>query len=65
MPGSQPASVVHLTSRVRKLLKRLLRRQQLPRCLVWRIQIVLQAAKPAFDIEQACERRLHVNNRAI
>ena len=45
MPGPQPASVVHLPSRVRKLLKRLLRRQQLPRCLVWRIQIVLQAAK--------------------
>ena len=45
MPGPQPASVVHLPSRVRKLLKRLLRRQKLPRCLVWRIQIVLQAAK--------------------
>ena len=45
MPGPQPASVVHLTSRVRKLLKRLLRRQQLPRCLVWRMRIVLQAAK--------------------
>ncbi|MBM4457912.1 MAG: helix-turn-helix domain-containing protein [Chloroflexi bacterium] len=45
MPGPQPASVVHLTSRVRKLLKRLLRRQQLPRCLVWRIRIVLQAAQ--------------------
>lgn len=45
MSGPQPASVVHLTSRVRKLLKRLLRRQQLSRCLVWRIQIVLQAAK--------------------
>ena len=45
MPGPQPASVVHLTSRVRKLLKRLRRRQQLPRCLVWRIRIVLQAAK--------------------
>lgn len=45
MPGPQPASVVHVTSRVRKLLKCLLRRQQLPRCLVWRIRIVLQAAK--------------------
>jgi transposase len=45
MPGPQPASVVHLSSRVRKLLKRLLRRQQLARCLVWRIRIVLQAAK--------------------
>ncbi len=45
MSGPPPASVVHLPSRVRKLLKRLLRRQKLPRCLVWRIQIVLQAAK--------------------
>jgi len=45
MLGPQPASVVHLPSRVRKLLKRLLRRQKLPRCLVWRIQIILQAAK--------------------
>jgi len=45
MSGPQPASVVHLPSRVRKLLKRLLRRQKLPRCLVWRIQIILQAAK--------------------
>ena len=45
MPDPQPASVVHLTRRVRKLFKRLLRCQQLPRCLVWRIQIVLQVAK--------------------
>ena len=45
MPGPQPASVVHLPSRVRKLLKLLLRRQQLPRCLEWRIRIVLLAAK--------------------
>jgi transposase len=45
MPGPQPASVVHLTKRVRKLLKQSLRRQQLPRCLEWRIRIVLQAAK--------------------
>jgi len=45
MPGPQPASAVHLPSRVRKLLKQSLRRQQLPRCLEWRIRIVLQAAK--------------------
>ncbi len=45
MPGPHPASVVQLTGRVRKLLKLLLRRQQLPRCLEWRIRIVLQAAK--------------------
>ena len=45
MPGPQPASVVHLPRRVRQLLKRLLRRPQLPRGLVWRMQIVLQAAK--------------------
>jgi len=45
MPGPQPAAVVHVPSRVRKLLKRLLRRQRLPRCLEWRIRIILQAAK--------------------
>jgi hypothetical protein len=45
MPGPQPASVVHRISRLRQLLKRLLRRQQVPRCLVWRIRFAFRAAK--------------------
>ena len=45
MSGPQPASLVRITSRQRKLLKRLLRRHQTPQCLVWRIKIVLRASR--------------------
>lgn len=45
MPGPQPTSVVKMTNKQRKVLKQLLRRHQTPQCLVWRIRIVLKAAK--------------------
>ena len=45
MSGPQPASFIKVTSRQRKLLKRLLRRHQTPQCLVWRIEIVLRASR--------------------
>lgn len=63
MPGPQPASAVHVPSRVRKLLKQSLRRQQLPRCLEWRIRIVLQAAKGRSNSQIA--RRLDVNRSTV
>lgn len=63
MPGPQPASGVQLTSRVRKLLKRLLRRQQLPRCLAWRIRIILQAAKGRSNSRIA--RRLNLDRGTV
>jgi transposase len=44
MPGPS-ASPITVTSTQRKILKRLLRARQTPQCLVWRIRIVLQAAR--------------------
>ena len=44
MPGPKPASAVTVSRRHRKLRKLLVRRQRLPRCLVWRSRIVLLAA---------------------
>jgi transposase len=45
MPGPQPTSIVKVTSKERKVLKRMRRRHQIAQCLVWRIQIILLAAK--------------------
>lgn len=44
MSGPPPAALVTVTSRQRKLLKKLLRGHQTPQCLTWRIQIVLKAS---------------------
>ncbi len=44
-PGPQSTSIVKVTSKQRKVLKRMLRRHQIAQCLVWRIQIILLAAK--------------------
>jgi hypothetical protein len=52
-----------LTSRVRKLLKSALRRQQLPRCLEWRIRIILQAAKGRSNSQIA--RRLGLDRGTV
>ena len=53
MPGPSPASVVRVTSKQRKALKQILRRHQTSQCLVWRIQIILQAAKGRTNSEIA------------
>jgi transposase len=45
MPGPQPISIVKVTSKERKILKRMRRRHQIAQCLVWRVQIILLAAK--------------------
>jgi len=47
MPGP-PAVRVVLSTRQRKILKKLRRQRTLSQCLVWRINIVLRAAKPVF-----------------
>jgi len=44
MPGP-PAVRVVLSTRQRKILKKLRRQRTLSQCLVWRINIVLRAAK--------------------
>lgn len=44
MPGPKPTSVT-VDDQTQKLLQRMLRRQMLPRCMEWRIQIVLKAAQ--------------------
>jgi len=43
--GPSPSWVVEVSKRQRKALKQMLRRQKLPQCLVWRIQIVLLATR--------------------
>jgi len=43
MPGPKPKSVVKVTRCIRRLLKRMLCRRQLPQCWGWRIQIILLA----------------------
>lgn len=53
MSGPKPASVVQITSRQRKVLKQLLRRHQTSQCLVWRIRIILKAAKGYSNSEIA------------
>jgi len=45
MPWPSPAVTVVLSTRQRKILKKLRRQRTLPQCLVWRINIVLRAAK--------------------
>lgn len=45
MPGPKPAARFQIDDSIQELLQRMLRRQSLPRCLEWRIQIVLKAAQ--------------------
>lgn len=45
MPGPKPAAIFQMDDSIQKLLQRMLRRLSLPRCLEWRIQIVLKAAQ--------------------
>lgn len=45
MPGPQPDCPVSVKRKQRKLLKQILRCRTTPQCLVWRIQIILMAAK--------------------
>lgn len=53
MSGPSPASEVKVTSKQRKLLKRLRRKHQTPQCLIWRIEIVLRASRGANNSQIA------------
>lgn len=62
MPGPT-ACPLTVTSKQRKILKCLLRRQQTPQCLVWRIRIVLKAAKGYGNSRIA--RQLHKDRATV
>jgi len=62
MPGPSASSIT-VTSAQRKILKRLLRARQTPQCLVWRIRIVLQAARGHSNSRIA--RHLHKDRATV
>jgi len=63
MPGPPPAARITLSARQRKLLKRLRRQRNLPQCLVWRIEIILRAAKGHSNSQIA--RHLHLDRQTV
>lgn len=63
MPGPPPAARIILSARQRKHLKRLRRQRTLPHCLVWRINIVLRAAKGQSNSRIA--QHLHMDRQTV
>jgi transposase len=63
MPGPPPAARIILSARQRKHLKRLRRQRTLPQCLVWRVNIVLRAAKGQSNSRIA--QHLHMDRQTV
>lgn len=63
MPGPQPACDIGLTSKQRKILKQICRRNKLAQCLVWRIRIILLADKGHSNSEIA--RRVDKDHNTV
>ena len=63
MLGPPPAARIILSALQRKHLKRLRRQWTLPHCLVWRINIVLHAAKGQSNSRIA--RHLHLDRKTV